>query len=80
MGDDGFFAADKLVFYSVSARDKGWATTFPTCAQTGTGNYGQFTPRQARRPCREPASVSRATSRRESVSYTFTLKDLAEAK
>jgi cytochrome c553 len=80
MGDDGFFVADKLVFYSVSARSEGWGNAIPEMLRNEDWNYGQFTPDKQRRPAVNQAECLACHKPRASVSYTFTLKDLAEAK
>jgi len=80
MGDDGFFVADKLVLYSVSARGEGWGNNIPEMLRNADWNYGQFTPDKQRRPGVNQAECLACHKPRENVSYTFTLKDLAEAK
>jgi len=80
MGDDGFFVADKVVFYSVSARGEGWGNTIPEILRNGDWNYGQFTPDKQRRPGVNQAECLACHKPRESVSFTFTLKDLADTK
>src|SRR5882724_2881244 len=50
LGDDGFFVADKLLFYSVRARSAGWGNDIPEILRNGDWNYGQFAPDKQRRP------------------------------
>ena len=80
MGADGFFVADKpLLLYRDGARGGlGQGHSRRCCATTtGTTPSSRWTSSIARstRP-----SASAATSRSTSVSYTFTLKQLADAK
>ena len=64
-GGDGFYAADKLLFYTAMARDAGWGNDIPEMLRNADWNYAVFT------TCHKPL---------DNVSYTFTLKQIAEAK
>jgi hypothetical protein len=72
--------ADKLLFYSVSARSAGWGKDIPEMLRNGDWNYAQFTPDKQPRPGVNHAECFACHKPRESVSYTFTLKALAEAR
>ncbi|MET0508067.1 MAG: cytochrome P460 family protein, partial [Burkholderiaceae bacterium] len=42
-GSDGFFVADKLLFYTAMARDAGWGNEFPEVLRNEDWNYAVFT-------------------------------------
>jgi len=78
IGGDGFFVADKLVSYSSMARDVDWGKDIPEMLRNENWNYAVFTADKQHRPvnqaeclaCHKPLS---------NVSYTFTLKQIAQA-
>jgi cytochrome c553 len=80
MGGDGFFVADKLLSYGAMARRAGWGKDIPEMLRNGDWNYAVFTPDQQPRPGINQAECFSCHKPRESVSYTFTLKELAEAR
>jgi cytochrome c553 len=80
IGSDGFFAADKLLSYGAMARGADWGKDIPEMLRNGDWNYAVFTPDQQPRPGINQAECFACHKPRESVSYTFTLKELAEAR
>ena len=79
VGTDGFFVADKLVFYTAMAREAGWGAEIPEMLRNENWNYAAFgldkQPRSINQAeclaCHKPLDKS---------SYTFTLKELANAR
>ena len=80
IGGDGFFVADKLLSYGAMARGTGWGKDIPEMLRNGDWNYAVFAPDKQHRPGVNQAECFACHKPRESVSYTFTLKELAEAK
>jgi cytochrome c553 len=80
IGGDGFFVADKLLSYGAMARGAGWGKDIPEMLRNGDWNYAVFTLDKQHRPGVNQAECLACHKPRESVSYTFTLKELAEAK
>ena len=78
-GADGFYVADKLLLYTAMARDAGWGNEIPEMLRNENWNYAIFTTDKQQRginhaeclACHKPLN---------NVSYTFTLKQLSEAK
>jgi cytochrome c553 len=78
-GGDGFFVAEKHLFYTAMATGAGWGDGIPEALRNGNWNYAVFTLEKKPRPinqaeclgCHQPLG---------STSYTFTLKELAAAK
>lgn len=78
-GPDGFFVAEKPLFYTAMGTGAGWGDAIPAPLRNGNWNYGVFTLDKKHRPinqaeclgCHQPLS-------RES--YVFTLKQLSTAK
>ncbi len=77
MGGDGFFVADKLLSYGAMARGAGWGQDIPEMLRNGDWNYAVFTPDKQHRQGVNQAECLACHKARESVSYTFTLKELA---
>ena len=80
MGADGFFAADKLLFYTAMARDAGWGKEIPDMLRNSDWNYAIFTLDKQHRPGVNQAECLACHKPLDKVSYLFTLKQLAEAK
>ena len=80
IGGDGFFVADKLLTYGAMARGPGWGKDIPEMLRNGDWNYAVFTPDKQHRSGVNQAECFACHKPRESASYTFTLKELAEAK
>ena len=80
MGSDGFFVADKLLFYTAMASGAGWGKDIPDMLRNGNWNYAIFTLDKQHRPGVNQAECLACHKPLDKVSYTFTLKQLAEAK
>ena len=80
MGGDGFFVADKLLFYTAMAREAGWGKDLPEMLRNEDWNYAVFTLDKKHRPGVNQAECLACHKPLDKVSYTFTLKQLAEAK
>jgi len=78
-GPDGFFVAEKPLFYTAMGTGAGWGDAIPAPLRNGNWNYGVFTLDKKHRPinqaeclgCHQPLSKE---------SYVFTLKQLSAAK
>ena len=79
-GADGFFVADKLVAYTAMAREAGWGKDIPEMLRNGDWNYAVFTTDRQHRPGVNQAECLACHKPLADVSYTFTLKQLGEAK
>ncbi len=79
-GPDGFFVADKLLFYTAMAREAGWGKEIPEMLRNADWNYAVFTLDGKHRPGVNQAECLACHKPLDSASYTFTLKQLAEAK
>jgi hypothetical protein len=80
MGSDGFYAADKLLFYTAMARDAGWGNDIPEMLRNADWNYAVFTADKQHRPGVNQAECLACHKPLDNVSYTFTLKQIAEAR
>jgi cytochrome c553 len=79
-GGDGFYAADKLLFYTAMAREAGWGKDIPAMLRNGDWNYAVFTTDKQHRPGVNQAECLACHKPLDNVSYTFTLKQIAEAR
>ena len=79
-GADGFFVAEKLLFYTAMARDAGWGKDIPEMLRNENWNYAIFTLDKQHRPGVNQAECLACHKPLDNVSYTFTLKQLAGAK
>jgi cytochrome c553 len=79
-GGDGNFVAEKLILYTAMARDAGWGKDFPEMLRNENWNYAIFTTDKQHRPGVNQAECLACHKPLDSVSYVFTLKELAEAK
>jgi cytochrome c553 len=79
-GSDGFFVADKLLFYTAMARESGWGNDIPDMLRNADWNYAVFTLDAKQRPGVNQAECLACHKPLDKVSYTFTLKELAGAK
>jgi cytochrome c553 len=80
LGSDGFFVAEKLLFYTAMARGAGWGTDIPEMLRNENWNYAIFTTDKQHRPGVNQAECLACHKPLDKVSYTFTLKQIADAK
>jgi cytochrome c553 len=80
LGDDGFFVPDQLLFYTAMARDNGWGKDIPEMLRNEDWNYAIFTTAKQHRPNVNQAECLACHKPLDKVSYTFTLKQIAESK
>ena len=80
MGSDGFFVADKLLFYTAMASGADWGKDIPNLLRNGNWNYAIFTLDKQHRTGVNQAECFACHKPLDKESYTFTLKQLAEAK
>ena len=80
MGSDGFYVADKLLNCTAMARDTGWGKDIPEMLRNADWNYAVFTTDKQHRPGVNQAECLGCHKPLDNISYTFTLKQLAEAK
>lgn len=79
-GGDGFYVADKLLLYTAMAREEGWGKDIPEKLRNENWNYAVFTTDKQHRPGVNQAECLACHKPLDNVSYTFTLKQLTEAK
>jgi len=79
-GGDGFYIADKLLFYTSMARAAGWGKEIPEMLRNSDWNYAIFTLDKQQRPGVNQAECLACHKPLDNTSYTFTLKQLADAK
>jgi cytochrome c553 len=80
MGPDGFYVADKLIFYTAMARDAGWGSDIPDMLRNEEWNYAVFTLDKKHRPGVNHAECLACHKPLDKASYTFTLKELSAAR
>jgi cytochrome c553 len=76
---DGWPLPDRLTGYAAMAREKGWGRDIPGMLRNEDWNYALFTPEKQHRPGVNQAECLACHKPQDPVSYTFTLKQLAEA-
>jgi cytochrome c553 len=79
-GPDGFFVAEKLLFYTAMASGAGWGNEVPEMLRNADWNYAIFTLDKQHRPGVNQAECFACHKPLDSTSYVFTLKQLAAAK
>ena len=79
-GADGFYVAEKPLFYTAMAAGAGWGEGIPAALRNGNWNYAIFTLDKQHRPGVNQAECLGCHKPLDNVSYTFTLKELAAAK
>ena len=79
LGADGFYVADKLLFYTSMARDAGWGKDIPEILRNDEWNYAVFTTGKQQRAGVNQAECLACHKPLDKVSYLFTLKQLTEA-
>ena len=80
VGPDGFFVAEKLIFYTAMASGAGWGADIPEMLRNGNWHYTVFTLDKKPRPGVNQAECLACHKPLDKVSYVFTLKELAAAK
>ncbi|MBI1942913.1 MAG: c-type cytochrome [Betaproteobacteria bacterium] len=79
-GGDGFFEAEKLIFYTAMASGAGWGRDVPEMLRNGDWNYAVFTTDKQHRPGVNQAECFACHKPLDKTSYVFTLKQLGEVK
>jgi cytochrome c553 len=79
-GADGFYVAEKPLFYTAMGTGAGWGRDFPEALRNGDWNYAIFTLDKQHRPGVNQAECLGCHQPLGATSYTFTLKQLAAAK
>lgn len=79
-GADGFFVAEKPIFYTAMAREAGWGREIPEMLRNEDWNYAVFTLDRKQRPGVNQAECLACHKPLGDVSYTFTLKQLSQAR
>ena len=76
-GPDGFYVADRLLFYTAMARDAGWGNDIPDMLRNENWNYAIFTLEGQHRAGTNQALCLGCHKPHDKTSYLFTLKELA---
>ena len=79
-GSDGFYVPEKQLLYTAMGTGAGWGNDIPEALRNGNWNYAVFTLDKKPRPGVNQAECLGCHKPLDSVSYTFTLKQLAAAK
>ncbi len=79
-GSDGFFQAEKLLFYTGMAVGKGWGDSIPAMLKNGDWQYAVFGQDRAPRQGFSQGECLACHRPLESAHYLFTQKSLAEAR
>jgi cytochrome c553 len=79
MGSDGYFVPADLLFYTAMEREAGWGKDIPDMLRNEDWNYAVFTTAKTHRPGVNQAECLACHKPLDKASYTFTLKQLAEA-
>lgn len=79
MGSDGYFVAEKPLLYTAMATGAGWGNGIPQMLRNGNWNYAVFSLDKAHRPINQAECLA-CHKPLDSVSYTFTLKQIADVK
>jgi cytochrome c553 len=77
-GPDGFYEADKLLFYTAMEMRDGWGASFPELLRNGDWNYAVFTDTGELRTNVNQAQCLACHKPLDSDSYVFSLKRLVE--
>lgn len=78
-GADGFFVADKLLFYTAMAREAGWGEAIPPMLRNENWNYAVFTLDRQLRAGVNQAECLACHKPLDKQSFTFTLDQLGAA-
>ena len=79
-GAEGTYVPDKLLFYTAMEREAGWGSDIPDMLRNENWNYAVFTLEKKHRPGVNQAECFACHKPLDKASYTFTLKQLADAK
>ena len=79
VGADGFFVADRLLFYTAMAREAGWGADVPEMLRNENWNYAAFSAEKQPRAINQAECLA-CHKPLDKSSYAFTLKELAQAK
>lgn len=79
-GADGFFVAEKLMFYTAMARDAGWGADIPEMLRNENWHYTVFTLDKKQRAGVNQAECLACHKPLDATSYVFTLKELAASR
>lgn len=79
MGSDGYYVAEKPLFYTAMATGAGWGKDIPEMLRNGNWNYAVFALDQKHRPINQAECLG-CHKPLDAASYVFTLKELAAAK
>ncbi|HUL96421.1 MAG TPA: cytochrome P460 family protein [Usitatibacter sp.] len=79
-GSDGNFEADQLVAYTAMEREAGWGDAIPEMLRNENWNYAVFTTAKEHRAGVNQAECFACHKPLDKASFTFTLKQLAQAK
>ena len=79
-GSDGFYVPEKQLAYTGMGTGAGWGDGIPAALRNGNWNYAVFTMDKKPRPGLNQAECLGCHKPLDSVSYLFTLKELAAAK
>ncbi len=79
-GSDGFFVAEKLLFYTAMARRAGLGNDIPDMLRNEDWNYAVFTTDKQHRPGVNQAECLACHKPLDKTSYTFTIKQIADSK
>lgn len=77
-GADGFFAPDKLAFYTAMAKGAGWGKDIPEILRNGDWNYAVFNLDKTVRKGANQAECLACHKPLTKDDYVFTIKDLKE--
>jgi len=79
VGTDGFFVADRLLFYTAMAREAGWGAEIPEMLRNENWNYAAFGLDKQQRSINQAECLA-CHKPLDRSSYLFTLKELAQSK
>ena len=79
MGADGYYEADKLLFYTAMAREAGWGQDIPDMLRNAEWNYSAYTVAKQARAGVNQAECLACHKPLDQSSYMFTIKELTAA-
>jgi cytochrome c553 len=75
MGGDGYYVADKLLFYTGMAREAGWGAAVPEMLRNENWNYAVFTTAKQQRAANQAECLA-CHKPLDKTSYSFTLEKI----